>query len=67
MGFKLLVLVLFAAVVASLFSALYFLLTDPSHRQRTLNALALRVLFSVLLIATLLIGFYTGHLHPHGY
>ncbi|WP_210396986.1 twin transmembrane helix small protein [Motiliproteus sediminis] len=67
MGFKLLVLVLFAAVVISLFAALYFLITDSSRRQRTVNALALRVLFSLLLIATLLIGFYTGHLQPHGW
>ena len=66
MGFKLLVLLLFAAVVVSLFAALYFLMTDAPQRQRTVNALALRVLFSILLIATLLIGFYTGHLQPHG-
>ncbi|WP_421863485.1 DUF2909 domain-containing protein [Motiliproteus sp.] len=64
--FKLLLLFVFAAIVASLMAALYFLISDRADSHRTVNALGLRVALSLLLVALLLIGFFTGQLQPHG-
>lgn len=65
MSLKLLLLVLFAAVVLSLFSGLFFLIKDQGKTQRTVNSLFFRVAFSVLIILVLIYGFYTGELTPH--
>ncbi len=65
MSLKLLLLVLFAAVVLSLFSGLFFLIKDQGKTQRTVNSLFFRVVFSVLIILVLIYGFYTGQLTPH--
>ncbi|RDE24520.1 DUF2909 domain-containing protein [Motiliproteus coralliicola] len=64
--FKLLLLLVFAAIVASLMAALYFLIFDRADSHRTVNSLGLRVALSLLLVVLLLIGFYTGQLQPHG-
>ena len=65
--FKIMLLIVFAAIVISLFRALYFLIseTEPSHR--IVNALAMRVLLSLLLVGLLLYGLFSGQLHPHGF
>ncbi|RVU31495.1 MULTISPECIES: twin transmembrane helix small protein [Neptunomonas] len=59
---KLLLLLLFAAAVVSLFCGLFFLLRDPGNRQRIVVSLYLRVGFCVLIVLLLLWGFYTGEL-----
>ncbi len=59
---KPLIAVLFVAIVISLFSGLYFLLTDRGRSNRTVNSLVFRVGFSILLILVLIYGFYTGEL-----
>lgn len=66
MSLKLLLLLLFCAVVLSLFSGLFFLIRDQGKSNRTVNSLFLRVAFSVLIIVVLLYGFYTGEITPHG-
>ncbi|MGB0204551.1 MAG: twin transmembrane helix small protein [Neptuniibacter sp.] len=65
MSLKLLLLILFAAVVISLFSGLFFLIRDQGQSHRTVNSLFFRVAFSVLIILVLIYGFYTGELRPH--
>lgn len=64
--FKLLVLLVFVAIVISLMAALYFLMFDRTESHRTVNALGIRVALSLLLVILLLVGFYTGQLQPHG-
>jgi hypothetical protein len=64
--FKLLLLAVFAAIVISLFRALYFLVSETKPSHHIVNALAVRVLLSVLLVGLLLIGFFSGQLQPHG-
>lgn len=59
---KILIVVLLLAVVISLFSGLFFLLRDESSRQRTVNALVLRVTLSVLLLVVIGIALWTGEL-----
>ncbi|EAR61366.1 twin transmembrane helix small protein [Neptuniibacter caesariensis] len=65
MSLKLLLLLLFAAVVISLFSGLFFLIKDQGQSHRTVNSLFFRVSFSVLIVVVLIYGFYTGEISPH--
>jgi hypothetical protein len=65
------VLVAFLAIVASLGSALYFMMRDTGQdgRPKTSNmarALAFRVGFSVLLFVCILVGWKLGYIHPSG-
>jgi len=55
------VVILFAIfIVASLFSALYYLIKDRGRGERTVRALTLRVTLSVILFALLMLGYYFG-------
>lgn len=64
--FKLLIIVLFLAVVGVLFRGLFFLMKDRSGSKRVVNALAWRVGLAATLIALIMIGIATGLLEPHG-
>ncbi|HYY60739.1 MAG TPA: twin transmembrane helix small protein [Burkholderiales bacterium] len=55
-----LVIGVFVLIVASLFSALFFVYHDRSGSTRALKALALRVALSVGLFAFLMLGYYFG-------
>lgn len=59
---KVLIVVLLLAVVASLFSSLSFLMRDESRSNRTVNALIVRVVLSVLLLAVIGIAIWSGEL-----
>jgi succinate dehydrogenase hydrophobic anchor subunit len=59
---KILVLLLFIAIIFSLFSGLYFLLKDQSRSQRTVKSLALRVTLAIALLLLVIYGFYSGDL-----
>jgi purine-cytosine permease-like protein len=64
--FKLLIIIVFFAIVGVLFSGLFFLMKDQSDSKRVVNALAWRVGLAALLIALVGIGIATGALQPHG-
>jgi hypothetical protein len=59
---KLIVLLLLAAVVISLFSGLFFLAKDKDHPNspRLLNALKVRVALSIALVAFLVVSYQLG-------
>ena len=59
---KLIVLLLLAAVVISLFSGLFFLAKDKDHPKspRLLNALKIRVALSIILVLFLVISYSIG-------
>ena len=59
---RLLIFVLFIAIIASLFSGLYFLLKDQSRSHRTVWSLTIRVGLALVLVLLLILGFYTGEL-----
>lgn len=63
--FRWIIIALLAAILVALGSALAFLVQDRGHGRRVLNALTVRVSLSVLLIITLLIGYWMGWIHPH--
>jgi hypothetical protein len=54
------------AVVASLFSALYFLYRDRGHGTRMVRMLAVRVALSASLVAFLVLSYYMGWIGPGG-
>ena len=60
---KIIIVVLFIAVVFSLSSALYFLMKDVgSSRKRTLYALGIRISLATALVACIAYGIYSGHI-----
>ncbi len=63
---KLLVVVVFLAILGSLASGLVFLVKDKGRTDRTVKALTWRIALSVSLFALLFVLFATGLITPHG-
>src|SRR5690606_8909423 len=59
---KFAIVILLPAVLASLFTGLFFLIRDGGNTRRVVNSLATRVALSVLLLALVLISLWTGSL-----
>ena len=57
---KIVVIIFLLLILASLGSALFFLVSDRSHSKRTATALALRVGLSVTLFLLLMAAYYFG-------
>ncbi len=57
---KIVVILFFVAILASLGSALFFLVTDGGQSKRTVKALAFRVGLSLALFLLLMVGYYFG-------
>ena len=57
---KIAVILFLVFIVASLGSALYFVVKDRGHSDRAVKALTVRVALSVVLFALLMLGFYLG-------
>jgi hypothetical protein len=57
---KIVAIALVVLIVASLGSALYYLLTDRGHSNRMVKALAIRVGLSITLFLLLMAGYYFG-------
>lgn len=62
----LLILVFFMAIVYNLGAGLFFMMTDKGESDRTLKALTRRIALSVVLIALVILGIWTGVIRPHG-
>ena len=65
-----LVTLVFVGILGSLGAALFFMLrggnTTEAKTKRMANALALRVGFSILLFACILLAWKLGYIHPTG-
>ena len=57
---KILVILFLVAILASLGSALFFMVRDQGKSKRTVKALALRVALSLMLFILLIAGHYFG-------
>lgn len=57
---RIIVILFLVAILASLGSALYYMVVDRSDRKRMARALAIRVGFSVTLFLLLMSGYYFG-------
>jgi hypothetical protein len=62
---KIVIVVFLVLILASLGSALFFLMKDKGRGDRTVKALTLRVAFSISLFLLLMIGYWLG-LFPQG-
>ena len=58
--FKLVIVVMLIAVIASLFSGLFFLYRDQCSSARTVKALTVRVILSIVIFTLLLVGYRFG-------
>ncbi len=63
---KAIIVVALIAIIASLFSALYYLYQDRGHGTRMIRALALRVALSALLVGFLVVSYRLGWIAPTG-
>lgn len=63
---KILVVVIFIAILASLGSALVFMIKDPGGSSRTAKALTARIGISIGLFALLFVLWWLGLITPHG-
>jgi len=57
---KIVVILFLVFIVGSLASAGYFLVKDKGRGERTVKALTVRVVLSLVLFAILMLGFYFG-------
>lgn len=57
---KIVVLIFIVLILASLFSALYFLVRDKGSSTRTARALTWRVVFSIALFVLLMLSYHFG-------
>lgn len=60
------VIAVLLVIIGSLFSGLFYMLKDRGTSTRAVKALTVRIALSLLLFAMLMIGYWTGLLHPHG-
>ncbi|WP_067515811.1 DUF2909 domain-containing protein [Endozoicomonas ascidiicola] len=63
MWIKLIVIVLFLAVVASLGTGFYFLLTEKKNSPRLLNSLKVRISLTVLIMVAIVVAWFHGDIH----
>ena len=63
---KFLVVILLLVILASLFSALVFLVRDRGATNRTVRALTWRIGLSIGLFLLLLLAGWMGWIEPHG-
>ncbi len=63
---KIIIAIGFILIIASLGSALFFLMRDKGTSNRTVHALALRVGFSIVLFLLLLLANRLGWIQPTG-
>ena len=64
--YKIALVVVLLVVIFNLGQALYFMMTDKDDDRRTVWALTRRIGLSLVLIAMIILGIWTGWLHPHG-
>jgi len=63
---RILILVLLVAVLASLFSGLYFVYKDKGGSNRAVTALTVRIGLSILVFVILIVSFYFGWIPERG-
>ncbi|MGV3654197.1 MAG: twin transmembrane helix small protein [Noviherbaspirillum sp.] len=63
---KTIVAIAFILIIASLASALVFLMRDKGKSNRTVKALAMRVGFSIALFVFILVAYSLGWIQPTG-
>ena len=55
-----------ALILYNLGAALYYMMIDKGSSDRTVNALTRRIALSIAFIVLVMVGIWTGVVHPHG-
>ena len=63
---KIIVILVFLAVLGSLASAMVFLVKDKGETNRTAKALTYRIGISVFIFLLLILAYFAGWIEPHG-
>ena len=63
---RILILVLLAAVLVSLFSGLYFVYKDKGGSNRVVISLTIRIVLSLLVFAILVVSYFMGWIPQRG-
>ena len=63
---RILVIVLVVAMLASLFSGLFFLFKDKSGSDRMVKALTVRIAIAIVIFLVLMGSYYFGLISPRG-
>lgn len=63
---KIIIVAIFLGIIASMGSALFFLIKDKGQSDRTLKALTIRIGVSIALFALLFVFWGLGLITPHG-
>ena len=64
--FKIYIFLLLVLIGISLASGLFFLAKDDSNSKRLVTSLTFRIILSILLFISLVVGFIFGWITPHG-
>ena len=62
---RVIVIIIFLAILASLFSGMYFMLHDKSSSTRNVKSLSIRIGLSLALFALLILAYFLGWIHPN--
>jgi len=62
---RLIILVILAAILVSLFSGMFFMIKDKGQSTRNVKALSIRIGLSLFLFALLVIAYLTGIISPN--
>ncbi|MBS0213605.1 MAG: twin transmembrane helix small protein [Proteobacteria bacterium] len=63
---KLLIIAFLVVIVYNLGSALYYMMVDKGDSDRMVRALTWRIGLSMLMIALIALGIWSGWIQPHG-
>ena len=63
---RIVILILVLAVIASLFSGLYFVYKDKGNSNRAVISLTIRIALSLLIFAILMVSYLMGWIGPRG-
>ncbi|MFO1507181.1 MAG: twin transmembrane helix small protein [Lysobacterales bacterium] len=63
---KVVILIVFAAIIYNLGAGLYFMMSDKGQTDRMVRSLTWRIGISIALIVLVVIAILTGLIHPHG-
>ena len=63
---KYIVLTLLALIVYNLMVGFFYIIKDKKASNRGFHSLKVRIILSILLFATLIVGYYMGLIQPHG-
>ncbi|HEY1990891.1 MAG TPA: twin transmembrane helix small protein [Gammaproteobacteria bacterium] len=62
---KLIIILIFVAILFALFSGMFFMIRDKGDSTRNVRSLSIRIGLSLALFALLIIFYLTGVIHPN--